>query len=310
MYKKIAKISTCSTLSDLKIRNPLFRLYKDKKLKEKLLKKYPFNTTDSTFLDESGYHIQLPIITSKGHLEDENYVQAVIEKINYILLKLDVHIVILESCLLQYKQAIQCVVADGKDLGVIFIKELIEKAKTLVEKPSKDISYILVEGEKDYTDYVLNKMTEGINALTLITDNSDRYEMRLQQILEDTGLIVELEEKQLKQSIFGDLVIDCSNGEHKMYYSYHKETIILGTLFPLEVAKNIVAKRKTLKIIYDFDIIYKGKVMEKDILFAKLLNDSRILRSMQQFGYREGYGEKIDELFKRYPIEFCLKAFN
>lgn len=306
MLKRYAYVDCFEEMNKVPLGNPLIKFCSDKTIKKHLIKKFPNTIEDVTYANVPGYYIKIPII-KKVKQEDEEYIINIIQAFNEQLINYDIDILILDSTLKKYKHHFNTSVSNGGTLGLLYINEIIEEAKKNIQKPSKDIRYVIVDGSFADTQYVLDHTAHDINSLTLVTEMPDHYENKLAEIYEESGLAIQVKGKSLRQVIEGDIIIQCNKDYDKLFYCYQSNVILIDFLSSVESLLQAKIKRKDLNIVSTFDSYYLDQKWTADLLLGIILNGDRVLKNMYLHGYRDNVKERIDKALKKYPVKFELK---
>lgn len=308
MSKKYAYVDCFEEMKDVPLKNPLIKYLGDKTLKKYLLNKFPNTIEDVTYAGVPGNYIRIPLIKTLIN-EDQEYIKEVIHAFNDLLENEDVNVLILDESLMPYRQEFRAIVSNSTSLGLFFIKSILDETKIMLRKKEKDIRYILVDGPSTDSEYVLDHISEEVNTLTLVTDQPKRYEEKLQQIYEDSGLAVQVKNKSLRQKLEGEIIINCSRSYEKLFYCYDENALLIDFLSQEDILYKTKIKRKDLKIINRFDVSYLEQKWRPEVILGILLSEDRLMRNIYMGGYRYNLKEKIDKVVDRYPLKFELKSF-
>ena len=310
MYKKYAYIDCFSSLSEVPFNNPFCQWMKAKTIKKKILKKFPHIIEDIQFLGTDGYAIKIPVITSINFYDDEEYIKKVIKRFNGIILKYNISVLILSGPLQEYQEEFTTLVSNGKELGILFVDRVLGKVKRHMTKKEKDLKYMIVDGNNTKTEFILDLICDGINSLTLATENPSRYEERLQSIYNETGLVVQMRNKALNQEFEEDIYINCNYQQDKLFYCFKKDAIVLDFVSKEEKLANIYRNRSDLRVVSDILLDNSKHDITSDLIFGIMLNTHRLLRSMFIYGYRDSMKEKINQIKDQYLLSIKLKEVH
>lgn len=303
MKKRYAYIECYSKINEIPFSNPLIKYLGNNYIKKHIIKRFPFSIQEVSYAGKDGYHIKIPFINSFEN-EDNKYVSKFFQAFNRQLLKYDINIIILEERLKRYSHEVDNIILEGRRLGLIYINKILNIIKEEINILEKDIKYIIVDGSVSDTRYLLDNITENINSLILITNNPEKYEEKLQEIYENTGLAIETKGKDIHQGIEGHIIIQCNYNNEKLFYCYEENSILIDFLADIESINQIKAKRKSLKVISQIEPYYLEQKWNPDLLLGIILNEERILKTMYLYGYKDNSKIKINNILNKYPVNF------
>lgn len=270
-----------------------------------ILKYFPNSLDEIEYAGVEGYHIRLPIVKPIFE-QDEEFVKSIIEILNGHLVNYNIVSLILDASLKPFKNDFKEIVAQGNVLGIIFMVYILEQLH--LSKPKKAIKYVIIDGPSSNTEYLLDTITTNMNALTIVTNEAERYEERLEQIIEETGLAVNIQEKKIGQKIYGDLIIHANPLEEKLYYEYESGAWVIDFLSDFDAIRNMKAKRNDLHFVFDFMIKMESASLHKDQLMAVLMTNNRYIRMAYLHGYKDSMKDKFRKFLEDYPFKFELKS--
>lgn len=308
MYKKIAYVDCYSHIKEAPIYMPFCKFLKPKTIKKKLLKKFPYTIETTEYLGEENYLVKLPIITSINEMEDEEYIKKVIKEFNSKILRYNINVLVLCEELKCYGEYFDIQVAKERFLGLLYISRLIKEVNEIISKQPKDIKYVILDGNNSLAAYIIDNIGQNINSLTLVTEDPQKYEEITHRVYNDSGLAIQVIKNNIVQEIQGDIIINCCREYNKHFYCWQKKAILVDFISNKEIIKDILAKRKDIKIIYDINVSIENKLISDDIVLAIMLNNNRVLRSFYAYNYRSEMKERILEIIKSYgkDMEFEL----
>lgn len=303
MKKRYATLNCCKELREIPFKNPFIKHCGNKMIQKHILKRFPLGIKEILLANQEGYSIQFPLLYTN---EDEEYIGKVIQGFNQHLVHYDLNILIVDEKLKKYKDYFNLTVSEGKNLGILYIRNILEVIKNEIDVPDKMLKYVIVDGPSSDSEYILDHITDGINSLIFVTDNPMRYEKKFQEIYEETGLAIQVKGKRIHQDIEGDIIIQCNNMNDKLFYCYQDDCTIVDFTLDKDSIQNIKLKRKNLKIISEFTPFYLEKKWDPDLLLGIILNQERIARNIYIHGYKYSVKEKIDNILDRYPVNFYV----
>lgn len=305
MSKKYAYIDCFEEIKEIPLRNPFIKYLGNKTLKKHIIKKFPNTIEDILYANSAGYYIKLPVIKQMVY-EDDDYITNVIDTFNQQLIQYDIDVLVLDNALKKYCSKFNAPVSQGGALGLYYIEEVLEEVKKRIKKPDKDLRYVIIDGPTTDCEYVLDHVTQDMNALTLVTDNPIRYEDKLNEIYTESGLAVQVKSKDPRQELTGDIIIQCNNQGDKLFYCYQDKGILLDFLSSEEMLNQIKIKRPDLVLINKFAVTYSDEKWNADLLLGIILSSDRFIKNMYLYGYRYNIKDRIDKVLKKYPVKFEL----
>lgn len=306
MQKKYAYIDCFDEIKEIPIKNPFIKYLGDKTLKKHIIKKFPNTIEDILYANSAGYYIKLPVVKPMVH-EDEDYIKNVIETFNRQLFQYDIDVLILDNALKKFHSQFEAPVSVGGILGMYYIEDVLKEVKKKVRKTEKDLKYIVIDGPTTDCEYVLDHAAQDMNSLTLVTDNPNRYDEKLEQIYDESGLAIQVKNKDFRQELEGDIIIQCNSKQEKLFYCFQSKSVLIDFLSPEDSLNQIKIKRPDIEIVDKFDIIYSGEKWNADLLLGIIINSDRFMKNMYLYGYRYNIKDRIDKVLKKYPIKFNIE---
>lgn len=302
---KFAEIEACNSWKELEL--PKWTcILKDDGIRKYVLRHLPHVVEPIFYHLTEGCRIILPILKPIQE-KDQEFVQEVLHSFNEYLMTYDVKIANLQDELLPYKNLVKALVPGSEGLGILFIKQVLEG---LQGKLNKNSHYIIVDGRAGNTEYIIDQIYENINFLTIVTDTPERYQEKQKAIYEETGLALEIKDKNLQQTILGDVFIHTQPSGDKLFFTYQNDAIVVDFLTEIDVLKNMKTKKPKLTMVYDFTSQMKGQRYLNLELLTIMLCENRWIRSLFQNGYQSESRKKITKILQEdYPLEIMLRTF-
>lgn len=130
---------------------------------------------------------------------------------------------------------------------IIYMHEIIERVISLKKLSFQKLELVVIDAEEyrdpddDDIQTVLYGLDQRLNYLLLITDRPDRYESYMNEMYEETGLIVQQLPKSARRQARGNLILDFERGggllgeaamnAHAVYLPIYKR--------PWEISENL-----------------------------------------------------------------------
>lgn len=302
MYKNFAVVRCVNDIEEISFKMPLIKYLPKGYIHNYILKRTPVDVIEIEYFTHKGLEIKLPIITSIIEQEDVEYIKTIVDNFNAMLLNYNINVLILSKELKKYAGYFDAIVSDEKEVQMLFIKETIDKLVDNVEKDLKDIKFAIIAGNNNVTEYVIDTLYSSINSLTIVTSNVENYESKTDSIYEETGLAVDITNKDINQCIDCDIIINCDKSKNKLFYCFNEDSYIIDFYSNDKKIRDIMIKRNDLHIITSTDMYLNNKMINKDLLHGLLLNEHRLLRSMLLYGYRSSMFENVEKIKQQLDI--------
>ena len=302
MYKKYAIVRCAEDINDIPFRFSIIKHFPKNYIRNYLIKKTPLDVVDINYFANEGLEIKLPIITSIINDENEEYIKKIINNFNRKLLQYNVNVIILSQPLKTYKKYFDSIVADANEVQILYIKNIINKLLNFINKELKHIKFAIIDGYNSTTDYIIDNIYSDINALTIVTSRPEKYEEKLEQIYDETGLAIQITNTSITQEIDSDIIINCSNERDKLFYCFKEDAYIIDFVSDDTKIKDIMIKRSDITIITTADFYVDNQLISKDLFHGLLLNQNRLLRSMYLYGYKSGMTDRINSILNKYNL--------
>lgn len=285
----------------LPLRNPFMRLATKNMRRNHIIKRLPVYASSIEHLGRPGLDITIPLIENELHEVD--YARHVIEEWNQRAMLYDINAIVLAKALHPYRQAFRGLVANRNSVLFLYINVIMEKIIARSHKELKDMNFVLIDGDNSITTYIMHYIYDHINNLTIITDRPEHFEENITEIYEETGLAVCVTGHNILQKIPSDIIINCSKEPDKVFYCFDPDSYLVDFVSGDEKIKNILIKREDIHVITDVDMLVNHHLMDKELFHGILLNENRLLRSMELYGYRKAMFEKIKQILGKYHVE-------
>lgn len=216
-------------------------------------------------LDKTGKRIILPYTLKELASMDKNQLN---EYMNSIIQKEHINILTAEEKLRKYIPSENLV--NEKFLMYLYIKEILEKVMRMHSIARKRIKIIVIDSKELQTEYLLNEIKEDLNYLTLVTDRPEYFKTYIENLYEESGLLISLINKPLSSPVEGNIIINLDNKQDKNY-RYFEEKGVYIDLSEISVDMNyIVAKRDDITYYNHMIVLINGEIVNNSIVQGAL----------------------------------------
>ncbi|MFP4697206.1 MAG: hypothetical protein ACLFMO_00720 [Eubacteriales bacterium] len=307
MNRSFTIFELVETIEDIPIKIPFKMILTKRHIKnktyKKILKKTPLKKSIINIMGIEGYRVQLPITTDIIKEKDANYIKTIINSSVNDMINEESILFIFPDELIGFVQELEIPIVDGKLIPFLLLDQVIEKCCNVYPKKMKDIHFVLIDGQDTLTNYCIDLIYSKINYLTIITDRASYYNEITEEIFQETGLIVEIIESPLLQKIESDIIINCDNSQNKAFYFFNKNAFLIDFITQKESIRNILIKRKDLRVIDDLSYVVNNESIDSKLLQAIIFSQNRALRSWMLYGYKSHMLDRINRLFSQYNVK-------
>ncbi len=301
MYKEYAVLRCAVDIHDLPLGNPLIRYMPKKMRRDHVLKRLPLSVSQVNHLNHTGLDITLPIM--EEDLLNPEYVKEVIHEWNQKAMLYNVNATILSKELRPFSEDFNGLIASKTSVQFLYMNAVIEKIVERSHKELKDVNFVLIDGDNSRTTFIMNQIYDHINNLTIITSRPEQFEESIEEIYQETGLAVWVTNYNITQKIPGDIIINCSPNQDKVFYCFDEGSYMIDFISEDDKIKNIIIKRDDIHIVTEVDMHVEHRPINKELFHGVLLNENRILRSMDLYGYRSTMFTKVQQIISKYQVE-------
>ncbi|HOQ16513.1 MAG TPA: hypothetical protein PLC16_02830 [Defluviitaleaceae bacterium] len=219
----------------------------------------PLKLKERWIMDLPGFEVILPFTAEQVN---KKAVQVIQDYINKVIERLKTEGVKIICPPKGHSHEIDFSILEAKGQYVIslLIFEAIKKLSEKLEKPLKYIEITIIDGQNLRTDLVLNILYPELNYLSILTDKTESFREKAVDIYEDVGLnlqIISYNKKTVLEN--SDIIIDCRDVYHSSFYYCKKNAIYIYIGGYKEMVRDILLKRKDLKIIDNVSLVLKNE---------------------------------------------------
>lgn len=190
-----------------------------------------------------------------------------------------------------------------KDLNVLLIPRVLEELSKFIAIDMKDLKVTLLCEDDLLSKLALSVIYPELNFLTIVTNKYETFISATQYIYEDTGLNIVLLQRNQTQSMENHIYINTSPYVDKIYHQFPRNAIIINLIDNKELEKQMVEKRKDIKIITNYSIKIKEQRIRKEIFEMILYICHRHCFRSLVFGYLHQMDvEKAMDILNSYDI--------
>lgn len=208
-------------------------------------------------LDKTGKRIILPYTLEELDAMDKAKLKSYMDS---IMEEEQVETLVAEEKLKKYISEKNLV--DGKFLKFLYLKEILENVIRRHSISKKRMKVIVIDSKEIQTEYLLDQIKEDLNYLTLVTHRPEYFKTYIENVYEESGLLISLINKPLASAIEGNIIINLDKEEDKNY-RYFEEKGIYIDLSEISPKKSyIIAKRIDITYYNHIIIWIKGEVVD------------------------------------------------
>lgn len=303
MEKKFAYFEYTQSKNDIPVKFNIIR--KSDKLLEWYIKKFnPVILKDTKIADVEGYCIRLPLLSEEEKTNAEK-VKYIIEQTIDIVFNYDVDIILLPKYY-PFSTSDNIYKADGKYIFALFIMEAINKILKIVKKDIKTAEILIINGNSQLTECIIDNIYPEINYLSLMTNDEsiEFFREKAFDMFDDTGLNMQVFTKNKSISETADIIINTSDDDFKLDYFFKRHSVFFDLSSNKKKFDELVRKRNDMIIIdglrlsYNDDEILSTQKLELPIFC--LCDD---YRSIVSRGYNKKKGENSINFIKNENIK-------
>ncbi|KAE9636218.1 hypothetical protein GND95_03615 [Defluviitalea raffinosedens] len=221
-----------------------------------ILKNCPVKVEEVPFLETSFFEVQLPLTIEEANGKSERYLQKLMDRVMEILEEKKVKMICFSE---KGKNKLYYSIPISKGDYVIpfFIYWAILK---VAGRSLEDTEVTILDGKNKTTDLILDLIYPRVNYLNIISDETERFKVKSEEIYDDVGLNLQLLSHNKKTVLeYTDVIIDCRDIPHTDFYYCNKRAMYFYIGDNKEMVKNILIKCPDLKVIDDFILSVQGK---------------------------------------------------
>lgn len=225
-----------------------------------LFKKLPTLEMETNYLGEIGNNIILPITEKElSHYNKEEIVQM----INMVQEEHQLSQVYIEPKLSKYAE----LPWNTKKwiFHYLLFPQFFEKIVTDKGIMCKNMRLIVLDSHDFKAEYILEMLLPNLNYLTIVTERPAHFERMVEEAYCSFGLVIEVVEAPLRQTLKGDLIIDMNPNDYHSFGYFEKGAVIIYMNSGQEKLLYMECRKKDLILIYDMEIKREGKNLDKEL---------------------------------------------
>ncbi len=269
-----------------------------------LLKKLPIKKEEVFYMKELGHRIYLPFSMDEKK-DNQVLINQFLKKLKH---KEQLNHVFAEKELREYLDLPY--IGSPWLLNFLMFPQIMEKVVYDYQIDCKNMKLVLLDSNDSRIEYVLELMLPYLNYLTIVTSRVVHFNDFVDYAFESTGLVVEVLNAPLEETIPGDFIISLGSAEkednlfyHKAYHYFDKKAVLL--LLDADPTKlwHMYYRRKDLIIIYDTFITIYGDKVDRELAVELLCNKHWRLKAFAEHRGNLHYQQEVEELTRKYEME-------
>lgn len=176
-------------------------------------------------------------------------------------------------------------------LWCLMMDVLVEKVRVYRGISKKYVRLAIIDGGGEETFKILPLLIPGQNYVTLITERRQEFETLLDQIYEEEGLLVQVEQKPLKLKIDSQIVVELTKNADKAFYFYGSDACIINPYLPKDEKEKKMERRHDIIYMEEAEISQRGMKIPAPLLSAILqtrdMSDYRKIREKYSLNVRK-----------------------
>ncbi|TCK90579.1 hypothetical protein EDC19_2348 [Natranaerovirga hydrolytica] len=307
MEKSFAVLKLTDKFEEIPIKIPFEKIlskdYVYRKKLDKIYSRIPIIKECIEILGVQGYQVQLPLTKDIIKEKGVNYTKRIVDETLDDLTTCGCNAFIMPDEIIEIGREKEVLLSNGKALSFLLMEEIVEKILEVKNLTYKDTKFVLVDGNESVTDYCLDILYDKINYLSIITPRPEYFNEKSEKILEETGLILSILEEPIIDTLESDIVINCSNSQSKAFYFFNKKTVLVDFISEKKHIKNILLKRKDIRLIDEVGVSIHDERYKMDVLQGVVFSQNRVLRSWSVYGYNNEMFDRIKRSLNQYNIQ-------
>lgn len=212
--------------------------------------------------DIKGEKIQLPLTYTMYRRMPTDVRSEVFNKIEVKLKEREITHLILPQLIKtsQFKNIKECT---GNYIKPFFVMEAINfvASQKIINKNLGNIEVILLDGNRQDVDMIIDFIYPYINHLTIISDRPERFNDKSQYIFTDVGLNMQVLSYNKNAISQGDIIIDTHYYDPSIIHFCKKDALYLDIANNKEKTVVLMEKQDTIKVIDQFLLAKNGEIV-------------------------------------------------
>lgn len=151
----------------------------------------------------------------------------------------------------------------GHYIKPFFIMEVINFIieEKVVDKELKDLEVVILDGNKQDVNMIIDFIYPYINHLTVLTNRPDRFKQKAEEIFNDVGLNMQVLSYTKGAISQGDLIIDTHYDDPSVIHLCKADTIYLDIANHAEKTMMLLERQKGVLVVDQFLLVQKGEII-------------------------------------------------
>lgn len=242
-----------------------------------------------------GLEVQLPLISG----EEGEKVEIVKEKTLKWLIESGVEIMQWEGV---KSEAI--ISADGKKIMPYFIKPAFLKACALKEIPLERAEVVIIDGNYNYTNIIINELSNNVNYLTVLVEGENNYKEIAEEVFKNTGLEIIIASRSKDILKYADVIINSSDFDFESDYLYKRNSVYIDLNHNSKRLAELIRKRSDMLIVEDFKLRgIEGTIKSEELDMSMYIKD-KYYRKLRYGDFKFDRLLGVKDYIKHREIEF------
>ncbi len=151
----------------------------------------------------------------------------------------------------------------GHYIKPFFIMEVIHFVinERIVPKALKDVEVVILDGNIDDVDMIIDFIYPYINHLTVLSNRPERFKQKSEEIFNDVGLNMQVLSYTKGAMSQGDIIIDTHYDDPSVIHLCKPQTIYLDIANHVEKTIMLIERQKEVLVVDQFLLIKKGEIV-------------------------------------------------
>ncbi|NLI90021.1 MAG: hypothetical protein GX366_06405 [Epulopiscium sp.] len=212
--------------------------------------------------DIKGEKIQLPLTYTMYRKMPRDIRDGVFNKIEVKLKQKEITHLTLPRLITtsQFRNIKECT---GNYIKPFFVMEVIKFATSqkIINKDLGNIEVILLDGNREDVDMIIDFIYPHINHLTIVSDRPERFNDKSQYIFQDVGLNMQVLSYNKNAISQGDIIIDTHYYDPSIIHLCKKGALYLDIANNKEKTVILMEKQDTINVIDQFLLVKNGEIV-------------------------------------------------
>lgn len=223
-------------------------------------KHLPHRVEKVIYLGEPGINIIIPLLQKRDGRTDLVLQRELVEK---MIERYDLDRVIYDQSLTQLMNISE--MAPTWIIRYIMFRNIYEETIRLSNIKRQDVRLVIIDEESRKIEYIVESVMEELNYLTILTHRPERFQLLQQKVYEETGLVIDVVDKESMVSLQGNLVVDLCHEGVFTYSCFSPDTYVIemtGSEKKMALVKELQVKQKVLESV---DVLFGRDQLQLDM---------------------------------------------